>query len=261
MKDRSKVSQAGLDVHKAFSKVTFRDSECRIVGRLRLDHAERSALREELGRWPEGTPVILESSFGWGWMSDELLLAGLAPHLANSKKVAGWRKSRGLAKNDRLDADLLSELWSEKHRWWEVWLAPGGVRQRREWLRYRMSLVQVQTGLKNRIHAVFHRYGILHDYSDLFGAAGRRFLNLLIAPNDITLPDSARATLKGNLQMLDQVRRQIAQVTRAFRKHIKKSPEAQRLRTLPGIAWVLAYTVWDEIGDITRFKNPTHLEA
>jgi len=60
---------------------------------------------------------------------------------------------------------------------------PKVVREQREWLRYRMTLVRMQTGLKNRIHAVLHRHGIIHEYADLFGAEGRRFLNQLVAPD------------------------------------------------------------------------------
>ena len=134
-------------------------------------------------------------------------------------KVAAWRKARGLAKSDRTDADLLSELPAERERWWEVWLAPPTVRDQREWLRYRMTLVRTQTALKNRIHAVLHRHGILPEQSDLFGRDGRRFLNLLAAPQPggtgvparECLPDSARATLKGYLQRLDHLRRQTRQ--------------------------------------------------
>jgi len=43
----------------------------------------------------------------------------------------------------------------------------------REWMRHRMDLVAVQTQVKCRIHAIFHRRGIFHDFSDLFGAGGR----------------------------------------------------------------------------------------
>jgi transposase len=120
--------------------------------------------------------VILEGTFGWGWLGDELSAAGLDPHLANSKKVASWRDARGLAKSNRVDADLLSELWNQQPRWWEVWLAPAEVRGQREWFRYRMSLVKTQTTLKNRIHAVLHRHGIVNEHSDLFGVKGRLFL-------------------------------------------------------------------------------------
>jgi len=261
MRRDASVSQMGLDVHRKFSKLTARDGQGQVVWRRRLEHAERARLRDDLARWPKGTPVVLEGTFGWGWISDELTAAGLDPHLASSSKVAAWRKARGLAKSNRNDADLLSELWSERQRWWEVWLAPPEVRQQREWLRYRMTLVRMQTALKNRIHAILHRHGILHEQSDLFGRKGRRFLSLLVAPHDATLPDSARAMLKGYLQLLDHVRRQIAAVTRQFRKQVSASPAAVRLKTIPGIAWVLSYTILAEIGRIERFASAKHLAS
>ena len=143
MRMKTKVTQIGWDCHRKFSKVAARDKSHRVVWRERVDHRDRGRLKERLRAWPEGTPVVLESTFGWGWISDELQAAKLEPHLANSRKVAAWRDARGLAKSDRVDADLLSELWSQPSRWWEVWLAPPEVREQREWLRYRMSLVAI----------------------------------------------------------------------------------------------------------------------
>ena len=35
----------------------------------------------------------------------------------------------------------------------------------------------------------------------------------------------------------------------------------RRLVTVPGIAWILAYTIGSEIGDISRFRTPTKLIA
>ncbi len=261
MKTKRKVAQVGCDCHRKFSRITARDEEGRIVWRQRLEHADRVKLREQLGGWPKRTPVILEGTFGWGWLSDEMLAAGLDPHLASSAKMAAWRKARGLAKSDRIDADLLSELWTQQPRWWEVWLAPPEVRDQREWLRYRMSLVKMQTALKNRTHAVLHRHGLIHGFSDLFGAAGRRYLGLLIAAKDGPLPDSGRATLKGYLQLLDHLRRQIASVTRSFRGQVHRSPAAKRLKTLPGISWILSYTILAEVGRIERFHSTKHLSA
>jgi len=259
MGTETSVSQMGLDVHKKFSRVTARSSDGKVAWRQRLEHADRTRMRIQLEHWPKNTPVVLEGTFGWGWLSDELKAAGLDPQLASSRKVAAWRKARGLAKSNRTDADLLSELPSEGERWWEVWLAPPEVRDQREWLRYRMALVRMQTALKNRIHAIMHRHGILHEQSDLFGRNGRRVLNLLVASKDATLPDSGRATLKGYLQLLDHLRRQIAAATRAFRKQVSANPSALRLKTIPGIAWILSYTIMAEIGRIERFRSAKHL--
>ena len=261
MKMNGKITGIGLDSHRTFSSVTARDAEGKIVWRKRLEHADRGPLREELRTWPEGTLVVLEGTFGWGWLSDELSAAGLEPHLASSKKVAAWRNARGLPKSNRTDADLLSELWGQQPRWWEVWLVPPVVRSQREWLRYRMTLVRLQTGLKNRIHAILHRHGMVHGETDLFGTAGRRFLNLLVAPKDATLPDSGRAMLKGYLQLLDQLRGQIANVTREVRGQITRTPAGERLRTLPGIDYILGYTILAEVGRIERFRSAKHLAS
>lgn len=261
MNTDDRIAKVGLDGHRTFSTATARDAEGKVVWRKRLEHVDRRALREELRTWPKGTPVVLEGTFGWGWMSDELSAAGLEPHLASSKKVAAWRDARGLAKSNRTDADLLSELWSQQPRWWEVWLAPPEVRSQREWLRYRMTLVRLQTGLKNRIHAILHRHGMVHGESDLFGTGGRRFLSLWIAPNDATLQDGARARLKGYLQLLDQLRRQIANVTREIRGQIMRTPAGERLRTMPGIDYLLSDTILAEVGRMERFGSAKHLAA
>lgn len=256
---KTTVAQVGLDVHRSFSRITERDALGKVVGRGRLDHRDRTRLRKRIGEWPAGTSVVLESTFGWGWLSDELLGAGLDPHLANSCKVAAWRKARGIAKSDRTDADLLSELPSQSEPWWEVWLAPPVIRDQREWMRYRMTLVQMQTGLKNRIHAVLHRHGIVQEYSDLFGVAGRSFLRDLAASDDITLSRSGRMTLSGYLELLERMRRMIAQVTLELRKQLNRAPEGERLRSLPGISWILGYVIFAEIGKIERFAGAKHL--
>ena len=166
MSKDDRVAGIGLDCHRAFSNATARDTTGKILWRKRLEHADRRPLRRELRRWPKETPVVLEGTFGWGWLSDELQAAGLEPYLASSKKVAAWRDARGIAKSNWTDADLLSELWSQQPRWWEVWLAPREVRDQREWLRYRMSLVAMQTCLKNQIHAIYVCWKKDVDYAD-----------------------------------------------------------------------------------------------
>lgn len=263
MKTTDRTAEAiGLDVHRRFSTVTARNAEGKIAWRQRLEHEDRDDLRKHLETWPRGIPVILESSFGWEWVCEELEQAGLEPQLASSRKVAAWRNARGMAKSNRTDADLLSELGRQTDRWWQVWLPPPEVRDRREWMRYRMSLVRLQTGLKNRVHAILHRHGILHDLADLFGTQGRRMLMQLA--NDAESPrlrESGRATLKGYLQLLDHLRRQIAAVTRTIHRQLRATPEAKRLQGLPGVGVILAHTILAEVGDFGRFRSAKHLAS
>ncbi len=254
------VAQIGLDGHREFSRMTWRDQDRQVLGRGRLNHRDREAMCKQLQQFPPNTPVILEATFGWPWLCDQMQELGLEPHLANSRKLAAWREARGLPKTDRMDADLLSEMWSEPNRWWEVWLPPKEVRIRREWLRYRSGLIGTQTGFKNRIHAVLHRHGILHDYSDLFGVQGRPFLKQLCSAES-PLPESARETLAGSLRILESLRREIAKVTWSFRKQQRGCPTSSRLRSLPGISWILAYTIHAEVGEFARFPTAKHLAS
>jgi len=52
----------------------------------------------------------------------------------------------------------------------------------RELLRYRASLVKIQTGIKNKIHTILAKNNVSHNYSDLFGKEGMAFLHLLSLP-------------------------------------------------------------------------------
>ena len=126
----SNVVCGGMDVHYKFSNVTFRDQNGRVVRRERLMHAERGKLQQRLSRWPGGIPIVLEASFGWGWLSDLLSEMGLEPQLSNCYKLEQMRKARGWVKTNKKDADMLSLLPFETTDWWKVWRAPPEVRNR-----------------------------------------------------------------------------------------------------------------------------------
>lgn len=252
------VAYGGMDVHRKFSNVTLRDGEGRVVVRERLDHLDRRKLRQHLSWWPKGTPVAMEASFGWPWVSDELAAAGHEPHLSNCYKVEQLRKARGLPKTNKKDADLLSLLPAEPTWWWEVWRAPPQVRDLREWMRHRKSLVAMQTEVKNRVHALFHRHGIFHPFSDLFGCQGRQFLRALGREGrhaNGTLPVGTLEALRSDLRVLLALRAELATITWRLRDRLRRDPLTKRLKTIPGIGLVLANVVAAEIGQISRFRD------
>lgn len=249
-----KVACGGMDVHYKFSNVTFRDSAGKVVCRERLDHCDREALVRRLVGWPRGVPIAMEGSFGWGWIADLMIEQGLNPQLANSYKVDKMRDARGWVKNNKKDADLLSLLPLEETGWWKVWMAPPEVRDRREWTRFRADLVQAQTQVKNRIHAIFHRHGIFHDFSDLFGAGGRRFLAALAQDGGGALSGGALFAFRGQVAMLEHVRQQLAEVMKQMRQQLLRTPVTLHLRkTIAGFGAVLPHVVVAEVGDLGRF--------
>ena len=249
------VTCGGMDVHYKFSSVTFRDANGCVVRRERLDHPDRKHLRERLAHWPAGIPMVMEASFGWGWLSDLMAEAGLKVHLANCYKLEQMRKARGWVKTNKKDADMISLLPLEKTDWWQVWTAPRDVRNQREQMRFRADLVAVQGSVKSRIHAAFHRHGIFHNFSDLFGVEGRAFLATLCLRQPEELSLEAWRALQGQVLLLDHLRGQLARVAKTLHTQMVKTPLTQRLKTIPGLGLILAHVLAAEIGDIHRFKN------
>jgi len=252
------VRAIGMDVHYKFTTVTMRDSRGKVVRRERLDHRDRSSLREKLSAWPAEAPMVLEASFGWGWLADLMEELGLKPQLSNCYKLQQMRKARGWVKTNKKDADLLSLLPYEADGWWKVWMSPPEVRDRREWMRHRASLVKMQTGTKNRISALFHRYGIVHEFSDLFGVGGREFLAELCRhgqTDEVSLSEGALMALRGLLELLAHIRGQLARINVELRRQLDHSALARRLDGIPGIGLILAHTLMAEIGRIERFGN------
>jgi transposase len=260
MKNRyASVAYGGMDVHYKSSHVTLRDAAGAVVVRERLDHADRASMRAQVARWPQGTAIVLEASFGWGWVSDVLEELGMKPQLSNCYKVQQMRKARGWVKTNRKDADLVSMLPAETTPWWEVWRAPADVRDRREWMRYRAGLVGIQTETKNRIHALFHRHGIFFTGgTDLFGGVGRRFLVALCQDGRHAggeLPEGARASLNGLVHLVTYLRTQLAAAAKPLRELLDRDPLTKRLDGIPGFGPILSHTVRSEIGEISRFRS------
>jgi len=259
-----KVASVGLDVHYKFSQATMRDAAGRVVRRERLEHEDREQLRDRLGRWPQGVLVVMEASFGWGWLSDEMLAAGLEVGLSNCYKLEQMRKARGLAKTNAKDADLLSLLPFERTDWWKVWRSPPVVRDRREWMRYRAGLVAVGTATQCRIRAIFHRHGIFPNIGRLYGGQGRRFLAELCRDGrteQVQLWDGALANLRGQVRLLNHLRRQQAEVERRLHRQLEQSPLVRRLDGVPGFGLILSHTVISEIGQIDRFRDHRSLAS
>lgn len=246
----------GWDNHRKFSKVSVMertaDGEIRAVERARLEHCDKEAMRTWLAHLDPEMPVALEATFGWPWVADLLEELGHPVHLAHPPVIRALAKHE--AKTDRCDSDRLGKF-QLRGILPESYLAPPEVRQRRERTRYRMALSALRTAVKNRAQAVLHRHGILHDFSDLFGKAGRRFLD------DLALPDGSRQALQGSLQLLDSITRLIDEVEKWMVENLEEDAHVRLLMTIPGIGLILAHVIRAEIGEIERFPTFRHLAS
>lgn len=243
----------GWDIHRKFSQVSVRelrdDGELCVVDRRRLDHENRPAMKAFLAKQPPGTPVAIEAAFGWPWVADLLEEFGLDPRLAHPPAVRVLAKHQ--AKTDRCDSDRLAEF-QLLGLLPESYLAPPELRQLRERTRYRMAMTRIRSGLKNRVQAILHRQGLLHNYSDLFGAKGREFLD------GLHLPEGTQLALRGYLTLLDSVYDRLAELETWMTQHLKTDEDVQLLTTIPGIGTILAHVIQAEVGELSRFPSPRH---
>jgi transposase len=244
----------GWDVHRKFSKVSLMEKpaegEIFAVERARLEHDDRETMRQWLARLPAGTPLALEAAFGWPWVADLLEEFHLDVHLGHPPVIRALAKHE--AKTDRCDGDRLGKF-QLRGILPGSYLAPPDVRQRRERIRFRMALVGMRTKMKNRIQAILHCHGILHTFSDLFGKAGRRYLESL------ELPEASRQVLLGSLAILDALHQQIAEVEQWMEENLEVDEIVRLLKTIPGMGLILAHVIRAEIGEIARFPTARHL--
>ena len=240
----------GMDIHKNYSSVAVIDEVGSLVGRSRVDHRHREELVGYFNQFPLGTQVVMEATCGWGWLSEVLQDLGLEVRLANPSKVRIIAESQ--IKTDKVDALALAQLLRTKFLP-ESYLAPKEQREARDLLRYRISLVHLRSGVKNRVHALLTRLGIYHTYSDLFGKGGRKFLSSLL------LPSVHRQTLDGYLKLIDATKGLTQEAEVEIQKVVKESQDGKRLLSIPGIGFILAYLILVEVGDINRFASSKKL--
>ena len=166
------------------------------------------------------------------------------------------QKVKGLAplacKTDRIDAWVLAEL-TRRDLVPAIWLPDPMVRAERERARWRLHLVRHRSSLKQRVHAVLLTHGKPCPVSDLFGVRGRQLLARL------GLPEPWQATIEASLRLIDELEREIGDCERELRRLGADHRYVPLLLTVPGIGWVLAYTIAAEIGDIGRFASPRKL--
>lgn len=240
----------GMDIHKNYSSIAVTDERGDLVDRCRLNHRHREELVEYFKQFRSKTQVVMEATCGWGWLSELLQDLGMEVKLANPSKVKIIAESQ--IKTDKVDALALAQLLRTNFLP-EAYLAPKEQRQARDLLRYRISLVHLRSGVKNKIHALLTRLGIFHSYSDLLGKQGRRFLSSL----ELSLIH--RQTSDGYLCLIGLANKLIGEAEAQIRRVVKESEDGKRLMTIPGLGFILAYLIWVEIGDINRFPSPKKL--
>ena len=176
--------------------------------------------------------------------------AGFDVHLAHPLRTRAIASAR--VKTDAIDARTLAHLL-RTGLLPEAYIAPPELRDLRDLLRHRATLVHLRTSVKNRVHALLARQGILPEYSDLFGTAGRAYLTAL------ELPDGPRRRLTSLLALIDDFDREVTTTTGEINQRARADERVKLLCQIRGIGPYTAMLIIAEIGEVKRFPTAKHL--
>jgi transposase len=207
---------------------------------------DAAMLRDQVAKAGAAPEVVLEATYGWYWAADALAAAGAAVHLAHPLGVTAFANRR--VKNDVRDTTDLADLL-RMGRLPEAWIAPPGVRARRELVRHRPKLVQGATWLKAQVHAVLAKCGQHIAVSDLFGVSGSRQLRQL------ALPEPFRARVDSQLRLLEAFEAETARFDELIREEFRGDVGYRVIQRIDGGGPVLATVLVAALGDVTRFTG------
>lgn len=234
----------GCDLHKRTSNLCLKTKDGRLLSELKIKTTKEefvSTLREYIGAHIVFEPV----SQSW-WLGDILEEMGMTVYLANAREVKAIAHAR--VKNDKIDAKVLcdllrGDLLPESHR---------STKQAREWkevVRFRTSLIGMRTQIKNKVHALLGRNGVIAPLGMIFGVKGRKWLD------GLKLSPIHRSHLNQYLSLLDTYETEIARATTFVEATASTNEATALLMSVPGISYVSALTIMAELDTIERFST------
>ena len=235
----------GVDFHPEFQQIASVDTDTGEVQEKRLGHREEAEnFYRALAAAGQKVRVGMEASGHARWF--ERLLAELNFELWIGDAAVIRTKRVRKQKTDRQDAQLILQLLLE-NRFPKIWVPSGENRDLRQLLWHRHRMVQARTRIMNQLQAVALNEG-LRCKKRLWREAGRQQLEAF------PLAPWASRRRRDLLELLDRLSPTIAELTQTIEQQAEKCPEAQRLRTHPGVGALTALAFVLIIGQAERFQ-------
>jgi transposase len=194
----------------------------------------------------EPVSAVVESMTGGRIVHDTLEAEGWSVEIADAQKVKGLAPLA--CKTDKIDSLVLATL-SRRDLVPAIWLPDPEIREERA-RPLSPSPGQAQDGAREprpldpdelRARLPGHRPG---------RGRGQKALG---APRG---PEPWRSNATASVWLIDELERHIDEINRRLREGHADHPYVPLLLGVPGIGWVLAFTIAAEIGEIERFSSP-----
>lgn len=242
----------GLDVHKRTIYGYVMDAEGN-----RIFEKEFKTQPHELDMFllnvkKKDSIVTIESCSCWQYTYDYLCDAGYKLKLAHPVGIKALKKLK--PHTDKDDAKLLADL-TRTNMLPESYAAPEDIRVKRQITRHRHSLTNIETEIKNKIHAILLRHGYEAPYSDAFCKSAIAYMR------NLNLPECDRFELNQYIDTIEHLKEQKDKCTEIIEEIASDDPQVRLAMTMPGMGHYAATTFVAEVGDIRRFNKADQVSS
>jgi len=246
----------GMDLHKNTSTFVVKDKEGKLVNSAKVltdkNDVTRYIYSLKRNNGNKELSLVVEPVSQWYYYADLIENLGVDVHLAHPMDVKAIAHAR--IKTDKIDAGVLADLLRTNFLP-EAYFAPAEVRSWKEQCRFRASVINLRTQVKNKIHAILFKHSLRHNFSNLFGKSGRRWLA------GLDLKEPFKTNLDKYLNLVDYLTTEINYAEERITNTVINCPQANLLISIPGISYCSALTIMAEIGNIDRFISVKHLQS
>ena len=237
---------SGIDLHKDMSVITTINPEGTIIKQSKVPNTDLAILNYFNPLGPEQKAVV-ESTSNWYWIRDLLETHHIELILAHAKYLKAISYAK--VKTDKVDSHTLAQLLRMN-------LIPAAhqistdLRDSRDLMRARLSLVHKKTSCLNSIHRLLEKFNLsvpdnrnLHDLSTLHRLS------------DLPLSPEYRCHLDSLSEQINLLHHQIKMLEKFLHPSLIPNADVQRLLHVPGIGKIIAFTLYLEIDGIERFPD------
>jgi len=161
---KKKMNYIGMDIHKKFTVAVAKDRDGNKLAEEKFDNSKSNFEAFLKIFVPEETKIVIESASVWEYIYDMLEEMRYKVILANPVKTRAIAEAR--IKTDSVDANTLCDLL-RADLVAESYIPPKEIRNLRNIMRQRKTIVKMQTQTKNRVHGVLLMNGITLPYEEL----------------------------------------------------------------------------------------------
>lgn len=235
----------GVDYHTRYAVATRMTTDGKILSENRVPNLKDN-ITDYFSRLPSGTQVVLEATNNWAAFVEWTCNLPIRVKLANPVKTRAIAEAR--IKTDSLDSRVLADLLRTNFIA-ESYLAPREVRDIRELVRYRMTLVRLRSQLKTRIRSVLFKVGERVATANIAGPLAKEMLS------KFNLRDIYRCEIDSCLKLAEAFTDQIKEFEEKIEKEATLNEDTKLLMTVPGISFFSALLITAEMGDYRRFST------